>query len=121
MLLELSGRLRRGSRGGGFRLPLFSFGCTGGGDGGLGQRDDFCGCGGWNSDGGDSGRCGDGGWSGFALSDLSSEAFAAADTFEEEFGNVFDRDVVGVGLAGSAAEHALAEGAAYSEDFFSGC
>ena len=55
------------------------------------------------------------------MSDLSSEAFAAADTFEEEFGDVFDGDVFRVGFAWRAAEHALAEGSAYSEDFFSGC
>ena len=47
------------------------------------------------------------------------EAFAAANAFEEEFGYVFDGDVFGVGFAGSAAEHALAEGAADGEDFFS--
>ena len=52
--------------------------------------------------------------------DRRGEAFAAADAFEEEFGDVFDGDVFGVGFAGSAAEHALAEGAAYGEDFFSG-
>ena len=48
------------------------------------------------------------------------EAFAAADAFEEELGYVFDDDVFVVGFARSAAEHALAEGAAYGEDFFSG-
>ena len=62
--------------------------------------------------------CCQGRWLG--LSGGGGEAFAAADAFEEEFGYVFDGDVFGVGFAGSAAEHALAEGAAYGEDLFAG-
>jgi len=58
---------------------------------------------------------------GFALYDWSYEAFGFADAFEEEFGDVFDGDVVGRGFAGGAAEHAFAERAAYGEDFFSAC
>ena len=58
------------------------------------------------------------GCGGFVLQSWGGEAFAAADTFEEELGDVFDGDVFGVGFAGGAAEHALAEGTAYGEDFF---
>ena len=52
----------------------------------------------------------------------SGEAFASADTFEEELGYVFDGDGVGIrmGCRWGARKHALAEGAAYGEDFFSG-
>ena len=54
------------------------------------------------------------------LSGGSGEAFAAANAFKKKFGYVFDGDVFGVGFAWGASEHALAERAAYREDFFSG-
>ena len=53
------------------------------------------------------------------LDDGCRNAFATTDTFEEEFGDVFDGDVFGIGFAWRAAEHALAKGASYGEDFFS--
>ena len=56
---------------------------------------------------------------GVVLDDWGCEAFGFADAFEEEFGDVFDGDVIGGCFAGGAAEHALAEGAAYGENFFS--
>jgi hypothetical protein len=52
------------------------------------------------------------------VGDWGGEAFAAADAFEEELGYVFDGDVFRGGFAGSAAEHALAEGTSDGEDFF---
>ena len=82
---------------------------------------DFGGCSWRTIDGSDDRSCDDGGRSGFALRDRSGEAFASADAFEEEFGDVFDGDGFGAGFAGGAAEHALAEGAADGEDFFAGC
>ena len=58
---------------------------------------------------------------GFAPLDWCGETFALTNTFEEELGDVFDRDVFGCGFAGGAAEHAFAEGAAHGQDLFSRC
>ena len=104
-------------------MPLLSF--AAGGRGGWG---DLCAgnlccerrrC----SNGGDRGFRGEvrsGLRGGFALWRGVGEAFAAADAFEEELGYVLDDDVFGVGFAGGTAEHALAEGTAYGENFFTG-
>ena len=87
----------------GVGVMVAAVGCGSGFVGGDGARRGFC-----------FGWCG---W--FGVDGWGGEAFGSADAFEEEFGYVFDGDVFASGFAWGASEHALAEGAAYGQDFFS--